>query len=355
MKKPTYIQNPEMYDVFYNHVGEYCIVGPAFDSPPIKLVIGCENSQYDFEVFICPRKHTNVYKCKHEKFYNKVSLIVGNTTITDVTVNRYMSFSDKIIMSTLVRNEDSYIRQWIEYHRLLGVEGFIIYDNSGYTGHEPKLSPETSSDLETVLVDYISCGLVELIDWPYRYRRKHGNNKEHNSAQTSQQCHSIHMFQDSMLVGCLDIDEYVNVSNSNWIGLREFFVNYMKSENLELSKVSGFVLRSKSFINKNRQPDSGYEFMRVYDCSEVHKVRRRKTFVNPKNVRIFATHDVINPVDRTRKRKIISGDHIYINHYMSNNKKNFGLSRRHLKRFDRPVQTDDTIMFMYDKLRDCGK
>ena len=32
-------------------------------------------------------------------------------------------------MSTMVKNEDDYIIQWIEYHLSLGIDHFVIYDN----------------------------------------------------------------------------------------------------------------------------------------------------------------------------------------------------------------------------------
>ena len=33
-------------------------------------------------------------------------------------------------MSTLVKDEDKYIKQWIEFHLNIGIKRFIIYDNS---------------------------------------------------------------------------------------------------------------------------------------------------------------------------------------------------------------------------------
>ena len=347
MKKPTYIKEYEIYDVFYNQHNEYCIIGPAFDTPTIKLVL---DNTFTFDSVVCPKKHTNVYRCKHETFKENINLIINGFVVKNVKVNRYQNFDNKIILSTLVRNEDSYIKQWIEYHLMLGVDAFVIYDNSGYTGSEPKLSVETSTNLTELLKDYIADGVVELIDWPYIYRRKHTDKKEHNSAQTTQQNHSINAFSNSKLVGCMDIDEYVNLSNSNWIDLNEFFSDYVSKNKLIWNNISGFILRSKSFINKKRQNDENYEFMKIYDCSKILDARRRKTFVLPRNVKMFATHDVIHPIDRTKKRSILSGDIIYFNHYMSINKKNFGLRGRHLHKWDQPIGTDATIMFMYNKL-----
>ena len=45
-------------------------------------------------------------------------------------MNKYPEFNNEIVFSTIVKNEDQYIRQWIDYHYHLGVSRFIIYDNS---------------------------------------------------------------------------------------------------------------------------------------------------------------------------------------------------------------------------------
>jgi hypothetical protein len=48
------------------------------------------------------------------------------------------------------------LRQWIEYHRLLGVEHFYIYDN----GSEDAILPR--------LHRYMAAGIVTYILWPFK-------------------------------------------------------------------------------------------------------------------------------------------------------------------------------------------
>ncbi len=54
------------------------------------------------------------------------------------------------------KNEERYLREWIEYHRLIGVDHFYLYDNC---------SKDRSID---ILIPYIREGLVTLIHWPDR-------------------------------------------------------------------------------------------------------------------------------------------------------------------------------------------
>lgn len=55
----------------------------------------------------------------------------------------------------IFHNEDRFLKEWIEYHRLVGVEHFYLFNH---------LSTDSYLD---VLTPYIEKGIVELFDWPY--------------------------------------------------------------------------------------------------------------------------------------------------------------------------------------------
>ncbi|MFZ4099756.1 MAG: glycosyltransferase family 92 protein [Chlamydiia bacterium] len=57
-------------------------------------------------------------------------------------------------IATMFKNETPYMVEWIEYHRLLGVSAFWLYDN------------ESTDSPEAVLAPYIEQGLVHLIRYP---------------------------------------------------------------------------------------------------------------------------------------------------------------------------------------------
>jgi SAM-dependent methyltransferase len=52
------------------------------------------------------------------------------------------------------KNEASYLREWIEFHRLVGVERFFLYNHASTDDHREALAP------------YIEDGIVTLEDWP---------------------------------------------------------------------------------------------------------------------------------------------------------------------------------------------
>ena len=55
---------------------------------------------------------------------------------------------------TVFKDEAPYLKEWIEYHKLLGVEHFRLYNNDSIDNYQEVLRP------------YIEKGEVTLIDWP---------------------------------------------------------------------------------------------------------------------------------------------------------------------------------------------
>ena len=58
--------------------------------------------------------------------------------------------NNKVYLSitAVLQNEAPYIKEWIEYHRLVGVERFYIYDN------------ESTDNVKEILKPYIDLGIV---------------------------------------------------------------------------------------------------------------------------------------------------------------------------------------------------
>lgn len=59
----------------------------------------------------------------------------------------------KLVVGTMFKNEAPWLKEWLEYHRLIGVEHFYLYNN------------DSSDTYQEVLDPYIKEGVVELISW----------------------------------------------------------------------------------------------------------------------------------------------------------------------------------------------
>ena len=89
-------------------------------------------------------------------------------------------------ITTLMLDEARDLREWIEFHRLQGVERFYLYDNG------------STDDTEEVVRPYVEEGIAELVPWP------------HAGAQRAAiaDCFARHR-DDVRWLTCMDIDEFL--------------------------------------------------------------------------------------------------------------------------------------------------
>lgn len=295
-----------IYDIFHNDNNKLIIIMPNEITPPnIKYIDSKINIDIEFKVHICPHKHTLIYESLIETNYTENIQLLINNTSWKMKVNKYPEFKDKIIMSTIVLNEDDFIRQWINFHMNIGVSHFIIYDNCNEID---------KSNLKEVLSDFIEKKTVLVIKWPHPYRLK----KSGISGQTTQQNHSIYAFRNSKYIALFDIDEYINIQyNTN---IDNFIESIILNEKLNINNIGSFRILNKTFTNPNNLSTKGYDFLSIYTCDKITKSGREKNFVIPKNVSTFAVHMI------TMGKPMYNLDprYIYFNHYMFLNKQDRG-------------------------------
>ena len=65
-----------------------------------------------------------------------------------------LNFENFLSIVSIAKNEGKYLKEWIDYHSLVGVEKFYIYDNN------------SSDDTKSVLEPYIAKGIVEYKFFP---------------------------------------------------------------------------------------------------------------------------------------------------------------------------------------------
>lgn len=88
------------------------------------------------------------------------------------------------------RNEAPYLREWIEFHKLVGVEHFFLYDHF------------STDDFRSVLDDYIDQGIVTLINW--------SDLPHHDTAQKAAHEHCLANYGEmSRWIAFIDVDEFL--------------------------------------------------------------------------------------------------------------------------------------------------
>jgi len=61
-----------------------------------------------------------------------------------------------LVVGSMFKNEAPWLKEWIEYHRIIGVEHFYLYNN------------DSDDNYREILEPYMQAGIVELVDWSSR-------------------------------------------------------------------------------------------------------------------------------------------------------------------------------------------
>jgi hypothetical protein len=94
-----------------------------------------------------------------------------NQKTTDYTINyiliffvyscfffsKAFAYQYEVSVCSIFQNEDRFLKEWIDYHRLIGIDHFYMYDN------------ESTDNALDILAPYITAGIVEYIPWEKNY------------------------------------------------------------------------------------------------------------------------------------------------------------------------------------------
>ena len=69
--------------------------------------------------------------------------------------NQYKALKTKICLCTLGKNENKYIKEFVDHYKNYGIDKIIIYDNNDVNGEK----------FEELLMQYIKIGFVEIKNW----------------------------------------------------------------------------------------------------------------------------------------------------------------------------------------------
>ena len=292
MYNPIHIDEHQIYDIF--HQGKLIIIRPA----EYPLDIYC--NKIKMNKYTCPHNHTYIYTLK-TTYSPTISLTIQNQTIT-TPVNRYPEIKDEIILSTLVKNEDAYIKPWIDFHLGIGITRFIIYDNSD------------SNTLSIVLHEYMEKNQVVLISWNVPYTLPISD----ISGQTTQQNHSIYAFSEAKYIGLFDIDEYINMQHHT--NIHTFFEDMIYTHSIPIKHIGSFTLKNKFFYNPDNLNET--QFLNIANCDTISR-GYEKNFVIPKHVKTFSVHRITDG----KPMFLLDESDVFFNHYVYLNKTNRGRNK----------------------------
>lgn len=145
-----------------------------------------KNFIYDFPVERCLKKYIEIVGARVKA--------VGYTFLMNLYCPRKVQRKKYTVsICAIFKNESTYFKEWIEYHKIVGVQHFYLYNNFSQDNYFSILKP------------YIESGDVTLIEWPYE------------QGQISAYNDCIQRFKsESNWIGFIDLDEFVvPIDNDN--------------------------------------------------------------------------------------------------------------------------------------------
>ena len=315
---------------------EYFIVPNNFEYNGIFIIYDIFISSFDNYIYIiCPNiKHylQNTYSVsinnlqifingqlvQYDKIYDKntkllvIKQIFKNPIVTikfydiskDYALIQYKNQKNKMIMSTIFKDENHLVDSWIRYHKKLGFNLFILYNNN----------PDNKQYYYELLNRYPN--EIIFINWGYPYELFESG----ISGQTTQQTHTITKYKLAKYIALLDLDEYI-------VSLKKPFLSFLNDFEKEYDKISVIAIETNWFgCAKNisySKDDKNSDFVDklLFRCkTTTGPFQHQKAIVNPKNIILFTVHESFN---YTGMYIFINPKLVRMNHYyiISNKKR----------------------------------
>ena len=136
--------------------------------------------------FILDRTIPFSYKDRIKRVLYHLAAISNKIKMNAINANSGDEKEYKVSLCTIFKNEAPYLKEWIEFNHLIGVDHFFLYNNN------------SDDDYLSVLQPYINRKLVTLIQWP----------KDQAQLECYDDC--IHKFRSmTQWLGFIDVDEFI--------------------------------------------------------------------------------------------------------------------------------------------------
>jgi hypothetical protein len=256
------------------------------------------------------------------------------------------SFDDELSVVAILKNEASYVREWIEYYRLLGVTKFYIYDN------------ESQDNVKEVISDYIDSGIVVYKYFPGKHRQNMAYTEAINDYASK-----------TRFMAVIDLDEFI-VPVDDKLSLIEVVKNIFRRKPYAAGVSIPWLIYGSNHHEKRPEGLVIDNYLYRAEDSFEEKI---KTVFNPRLVNGYNNphypiykygacsinengHIIVGKFDQKKSCK-----QIRINHYFTKSKEEYRAKAARgtadtspLRRFENFAQVDkneiyDPIMLIYSK------
>jgi hypothetical protein len=210
---------------------------------------------------------------------------------------------------TIYRDDADYLGEWIEFHRLFGVERFVLYDNGSSDHHLDVLGP------------YLEEGLATRHEWPAPFLGRSGRPKALFSA--FEHCVGAHR-DDARWFAFLDVDEFL--FSPAGTQLPEVLRDYEDAPGVVVSRAefgpSGHTTKPAGLVIESYvervplRPDDDAPYKSIVTPGSVRRCLSAHSFVFRDGLPVDEDKRPIDPLKRIT-RKPVAWSRLRVHHYFT--------------------------------------
>jgi hypothetical protein len=231
------------------------------------------------------------------------NMIFAFLVVCLLNVCRSNAYTYDYVICAIFQNEARFMKEWIEFHKLIGFQHFYLYNNLSKDNYLEVLEP------------YIERGEVDLIDWTMVQQHGAGDYKWQHAAYNDalQKIKGI-----AKWAAFIDLDEYIVPVQVDQIS--DILKPYEADEH-----IAGVLAKWNMFGHSDVEciPNNGLltEQLTLFNPNDV-QTRYTKTIVRPERVRPYSIMHLINCAPGFHA-KHLEKDTLVINHYWTGDLKYF--------------------------------
>ena len=249
-----------------------------------------------------------------------------NIDLINKYLNGYKLKSLSIALCAIAKNENLYIREWVEWYKNIGISKIFLYDNNDINGEH----------FEEVINDYIINGFVEIINVRGIHKSLDKKYAEHSKYHGTQQdcfeeCFINNKNNYDWMLFC-DIDEFLTCDNLN------LYLNKHLKINTDIILLNWIIYGdNEELIYSNKSLKNRFKYK-----SELRQYTQVKSFINCKTDKKMLQIDAhlalfenaiyrdseFNIITPAYKKQIILGN-CYIKHYLTKSCEEWILRKYH--------------------------
>lgn len=152
-----------------------------------------------------PNSHSNIWikfkiLCSYIYSYSLVGYIF---VLLHSLTNRKTKYKYDVSLCLIFKNEAPFLKEWIEYHKLIGIDHFFLYNNL------------SDDDYMKVLKPYLMDGTITLTNWP----------KPYSQTEAYHDCYKKYR-KESHWLGFIDTDEFLNINVKEGSDIKKLLIKY---------------------------------------------------------------------------------------------------------------------------------